>query len=131
MFKHVHIGIRVTDTDRSVKFYTEVMGCTQVSDVVTPNARCTFLSAGDTLIELVNKGGAAPRASEQLHLAFLTDNINASIDALLAHGVAFEEDAYPFSLDKPKQIGENSYILFFRGPDGELIEICQNAGTGK
>lgn len=131
MFKHVHVGIRVTNTDRSVKFYTEVMRCSLISDVVTPNARCTFLSAGDTLIELVNKGGVAPCASEQVHLAFLTDDISASINNLSAHGVEFKEGAYPFSLDKPKQIGDNSYIFFFRGPDGELIEVCQNAGTGK
>jgi len=131
MLKHVHIGIRISDIEKSAKFYTELMGCTVVSSVVTPNAKCTFISAGGTLIELVSREGDVPAASEQVHIAFYTDDIYASIEKIRAYGVEFKEDSYPFSLDKPKQIGDNSYIFFFRGPDGELIEICQNAGTGK
>lgn len=131
MLEHVHIGIRVRDIGKSAKFYSELLGCTMVSSVVTPNAKCTFLSAGNTLLELVSKEGKVPEASEQVHLAFSTDDILASIENLRAHGVEFKEDGYPFSLDKPKQIGVNAFIFFFRGPDGELIEICQNAGTGK
>lgn len=130
MFRHIHIGMRVADVGKSTKFYTELLNCKLVKNVVTPNAKCTFLSSGDTLIELVGKDGGTPPASEQMHLAFFTDDIFASVKRLLEYGVKLEEEGYPFSKDNPRQIGENSYILFFRGPGGELIEICQNAGTG-
>lgn len=131
MLKHVHIGIRVKDMKDAVDFYTKVMGLSVVSTVVTPNATCTFLSAGDTLIELVYKEDAVPVASEQVHLAFCTEDIFAEVARLKKSGLSFTENSYPFSLDSPKKIGDNSYIFFFRSPNGELIEICQNAGTGK
>lgn len=129
MLEPVHIGIRVSDIERSVAFYTKVFNAKAVKRTQTPNALCTFMRVGEMLIELVKREGDTPLPSEQCHIAFVTDNIFKEVETLKEKGLVFAENSYPFSKDIPKQIGENSYIFFFRGPDGELFEICQNAGT--
>lgn len=129
MLEHVHIGIRVSDMERSINFYKNIFGLEVLKSTQTPNAQCTFLGMGKTLIELVKREGDVPTASEQCHLAFITEDIFREIKVLKEKGLVFYEDAYPFSKDEPKKIGDDSYIFFFRGPDRELFEICQNAGN--
>lgn len=129
MLEPVHIGIRVSDMNNSIDFYANVLGAEVVKYIQTPNALCTFLRMGERLIELVKRDGDTPQASEQCHVAFLTNDILREIQTLKEKGLVFSENTYPFSGDIPKEIGENAYIFFFRGPDGELFEICQNAGN--
>lgn len=116
-----HIGIRVSDMDRSIRFYGEVLGLSlvdrrKISDVT----ELAFLSTGgQTELELICKeGDPVPQHDGMVnHFALTVTDMEAAAEQLRRHGVAFTPE-------KPNFIPAlNAWNLFFRGPDGERIEL--------
>lgn len=118
--KAEHIGIMVSDLDRSIKFYTEVLGLKLRERIDSPQTGWAFLTVGDTEIELIWKKGADFNYADQgivNHLAFTVDDVGAALEHLRRHGVELinEEPVYAAPL--------RARLAFFRGPDGERLEI--------
>src|SRR5690348_9109783 len=93
-----HFSIPVSDVERSVKFYTDIVGCKFLGQ--RPDKGITFLDAGGVCLLLIKK--AAPIAkgplelSDGVHHAFMVDaaEYQAAVDNLRKNGidVFFEED---------------------------------------
>lgn len=120
-----HIGIRTDDMDRSIQFYTEVLGMKLVErvplDETTELAFLSFPGQEDVQVELIARS-IEGMAVEGLvnHLALTVEDIDAVINKLKQHGVAISDEW-------PKTILDGRKIAFFNGPSGEKLELFQKA----
>ena len=125
-----HFSIPVSDPDRSLKFYTEIVGCKYLSQ--RPDKAITFLDAGGVCVLLIKRPvpiiKGPPEMSDGVHHAFMIDaaEYQAAVDGLRAHGVEifFEEDRRGGTIDGPR--------AYFRDLDGNCLEfINRTAYAGK
>ena len=114
-----HIGIFVKDIDKSIDFYKR-LGFSLDAEKA-PSIRLAFLSAGNCLIELVEKKEEPTRSAGVIdHVAVVVDDIDAAIANANANGI--EIDA--------SQVSSMSILggiknVFFEGPDGERLEFFE------
>jgi catechol 2,3-dioxygenase-like lactoylglutathione lyase family enzyme len=116
-----HFSIPVSDVDKSIKFYTEVVGCKFLS--MLPNQNITFLDAGGVCLLLIKRPApihkGPPEMSDGVHHAFMVDGsqYQQAKDSLRSKGVEifFEEDRRGGTIDGPR--------FYFRDPDGTPLEI--------
>jgi lactoylglutathione lyase len=116
-----HIGINVSDMERSLAFYTQVLGLPLRGRVkLGEKTELAFVSLGDAEIELVWKQGAElEHAREGIvnHLAFTVDDVGAVLAHLRGHGVKLLNE-------EPVVLGAlGARVAFFHGPDGEKLEL--------
>ena len=118
MYKFGHIGIYVTDLEKSKKFYTEILDCEIVKEYIYPEMTLCFLNAGGTYIELINKKNSPERIVPGSidHLAFKVDALDPLIEKLIENKIEI--------LSKPRIVG-NARILFFKGPNNERFEFVE------
>lgn len=119
MIEFEHIGIEVTNLERSKEFYTQVLECEQISTFSMPDLEIIFLKSADTVIELIfhpNVDLSEKPLSGRMHLAFLVHNLDIAIQK--AESLGAQNIRKPFE-------GMNKRIVFFNGPDNELLEFAQ------
>jgi catechol 2,3-dioxygenase-like lactoylglutathione lyase family enzyme len=125
-----HFSIPVSDVARSVKFYTEIVGCKFLAQ--RPDQGITFLDAGGVCLLLIKRPApiakGPPEMSDGVHHAFMIDaaDYQAAVDGLRAKGVEvfFEEDRRGGTIDGPR--------AYFRDPDGTCLEfINRTAYAGR
>ena len=118
-----HFSIPVSDVDRSIKFYTEVVGCKFLSSL--PNKSITFLDAGGICVLLIKRDApiqkGAAEMSDGVHHAFMIDaaDYQLALNSLRANGVEifFEEDRRGCTMDGPS---------LFPRPDGTALEFIDH-----
>jgi glyoxylase I family protein len=124
MFKRIdHVEIVSGNLDRSIRFYTDVMGFA-IKERRKPTSpgieEIAFLTLGDTMLELLALTNAAPRFSgAQIGfrmMAIEVEDMDRAIDYLKGKGV---EISMP-----PVTIG-TSKRAEFKDPDGLSIELRQ------
>jgi glyoxylase I family protein len=116
-----HFSIPVSDVDRSVTFYTEVVGCKFLAQ--RPDKGITFLDAGGVCLLLIKRPASINKEplemSDGVHHAFMIDaaQYQAAVDGLRTKGVDvfFEEDRRGGTIDGPR--------AYFRDPDGTCLEF--------
>ena len=129
--KVLHVGISVSDMERSLKWYKDVLGFDQLlkDDYVPPlGARICFIrGCGGFEIELFQYDAPKPIPEDRLkpnsdlqtigtkHAAFEVDNMPALKEHFMACGV---DIAHEVTMD-----GES--VMFVRDPDGCLLEFIQ------
>ncbi len=115
-----HVGISVSDIDRSIAFYRDILGLQLVEQRQFNNGQIAFFQVGDTLVELVaNRKPGEPVADGLVnHFAFTVDDLAAAVARLRQHQVLTETPA-------PVPIWEGMRVIFFRGPDGERLELFE------
>ena len=122
----LHTMIRVGDLDRSIKFYTEVLGMKLLRRNDYPGGKFTlaFVGYGDesdhTVLELTYNWGVA---SYDLgtgfgHLALEVDDAHQACEAVKQRGGKVTREAGPM------QHG-TTVIAFVQDPDGYQIEFIQ------
>jgi catechol 2,3-dioxygenase-like lactoylglutathione lyase family enzyme len=139
-----HVGINVPDLDQAVRFFSDVLGCTPVTEIgplpldsawkeryrIRQSAevkRIVALRAGNgSNIELFQFD--APEGSKEqpfgddigaTHIAFYTSNMQASVAALRVKGVHFLND--PIVITTGPTAGET--WVYFLTPWGSKIEL--------
>lgn len=117
-----HVGVKVSDLERSLNFYVSGLGCRLSHRIEIENLKIAFVAAGPTTFELIQKGGDFCH-NGSIHLAFSVDDMSKAIDDLTSRGIDLSGKS-----PRPFQGGS---ILFFNGPDGETLELCQGVGTAK
>ena len=125
-----HIGINVTDLDRSLGFYGDVLGFDVIGSGDADGRRYAFLGQDGklavTLWQQAEGGYDAHRAGLH-HLAFEAESIEKVREAeavLKARGVTFAYDGVVAHRE-----GAASGGIFFHDPDGTRLEIYAPSGA--
>jgi lactoylglutathione lyase len=123
--KLLHTRYRVNDLERTVKFYRDVLGLTEVRRHKSPRgSELVFLEAPGSAeqIEITHFPGSGPVQVQPdlTHLAFEVDDISQFEKHLARHGLKFS--------DGPITGSSGSIIAFIDAPEGYEIELIQ---TGK
>ncbi len=120
-----HVSINAYDLNRSVSFYTDVLGFRKVMEFNSGNRSCIMLDSGDgACLELFSGGTPDEKAGwSELHIALRTADTRAVLERVRASGmkITMEPEDMVLPGDPPKPIT----IAFFKGPDGELVELFQ------
>lgn len=122
--KLLHTRYRVADLEKSVSFYTEVLGLEEVKRSTSPRgSKLVFLKTpgSEELIELCQYDASGPViiGPDITHLAFEVSDM----DAFAKHAA---DKGYPLS-DGPIRTGSGSIIAFIDAPEGYEIELIQHA----
>jgi len=130
-----HIGLNVTDLDRSREFYSRVLGYELVrqSPEGTPQARRYAFLGRDgvpllTLWQQAEAGYGAERSGLH-HLSFEVDSVDevrAAESVLRELGTVFQYDGVV-----PHREGADSGGVFFEDPDGIRLEIYSATGAAE
>ncbi len=121
-----HIGIMTSDMDKSVEFYTEVLGFSldHRTSLRDGAVELGFLKVGNCIVELVKSGdgSAAKERSAGIvdHIALAVEDVDSLASSLTAKGIRFETDE-PMDLD----LMGGSRAIFFHGPNGERLEFFE------
>ncbi len=142
-----HVGLTVSDLDRSIAFYRDVLGLTYQGEMVMTGdatdalfqrkdckARVAYLNGSEHVeappVELIQfvgdatekeaPGLFAPSISE---LCFYTDAIDAVYEGLLSKGVDCLSP--PVAFDFTDQGFGKSKAFYFKDPDGIILEMMQ------
>ncbi|MEV2195590.1 VOC family protein [Streptomyces phaeochromogenes] len=125
-----HTGLNVTDLDRSLAFYRDVLGFTVIVEGKEEDRRYAFLGEDGrpvlTLWQQADHGYAATGAGLH-HLALEVDTVEqvrAYETALRAHGVEFAHEGVVAHRE-----GAASGGIFFHDPDGTRLEISTAHGV--
>lgn len=120
----LHTMIRVKDLERSVAFYTGVLGLREQRRKVLEKADATLVflvdDASHHAIELTynHDGRDYDLGSQFGHFALGVPDLEAARAELAGHGVEFSRGPYQVS-------AAGSMIAFIRDPDGIEIELIE------
>jgi len=120
----LHTMLRTGDLDRSVRFYTEVLGMRLLRQKDYPDGKFTlaFLGYGDeaeqTVIELTYNWGVDhyDMGSGYGHIAIEVDDVYQAAAAIKARGGKILREAGPMNAG-------TTIIAFVEDPDGYPIEL--------
>ncbi|MDB5803229.1 MAG: gloA [Betaproteobacteria bacterium] len=127
MPRMLHTMLRVGDMDRSVKFYTEVMGMKLLRTTDRPDQKYTLAFVGygtedeQAVIELTYNYGTDKYdlGTAFGHTAFAVDDVYKTCEQVKAKGGNVTREAGPVK-------GGNTVIAFVQDPDGYKIELIQS-----
>ena len=129
----LHTMLRVGDLQRSIDFYTRVLGMKLLRKSENSEYKYTlaFVGYGDekdeSVIELTYNWGVSEYelGSAYGHIALEADDIYGTCDALRAAGAKITREPGPVK-------GGKTVIAFVEDPDGYKIELIakKDAGTG-
>lgn len=127
MKRVLYTMLRVGDLERSVDFYTKVLGMTVMSTFDNPEDRYTlkFLgfeedSASPTLELTYNYGVSGyEMGSAYGHMAIAVDNCRKTCETMKALGATV-------TLEPKRMEALDEVIAFVRDPDGYQIELIQS-----
>ncbi len=136
-----HVGLSVSDLDRSIAFYRDLLGLEvlrvieagptmRLGDIVGMpgcSARIAHMMKGDEMLELFEykspRGKPVPADRRQadlglVHVGFTSTDTRGDYERLKAAGVTF--------LSEPVEFRPGVWVVYFRGPDGEVGELRQS-----
>ena len=123
----LHTMLRVADLDRSIEFYTNVLGMQLLRTNVNEAYEYTlaFLGYGDesegAVIELTYNWGVQDYELGNAfgHVAIGVDDIYETCDRMRKKGITISREPGPVK-------GGKTIIAFVKDPDGYAIELIQN-----
>ena len=120
-----HLSMRVRDLEASIKFYTEGLGFVERFSWGEGSKRTVLLDAGDGNFFEISQGDPEKVHGDDIfhHIALRANDCATALEAARAAGaeVTVETRDVTISTEPPLPIR----IAFFKGPDGEVIEIRQ------
>lgn len=124
-----HVSIKVRDLDKSIKFYKEGLGFVERFSWGEAPRRTVLLDTGDGNYFEISQGDPEQVGVEGFfrHVALRTSDCKAALESARSAGaeVTVETREATLPTEPPIQLR----IAFFKGPDGELIELFQDDQT--
>jgi glyoxylase I family protein len=124
-----HVSMRAKDLNKSIKFYSEGLGFIERFSWGNDLQRTILMDTGDGNYFEISQGDPNQSFVEGLfrHLALRVDDCNAALELARNVGAEITVEARDVTLstEPPLQIR----IAFFKGPDGEVIELFENDQT--
>jgi lactoylglutathione lyase len=118
--KYLHTMVRVTDIEKSLEFYCDKLGLTEVRRRESEQGRFTLVCLAppgneEAQVELTYNWDPEPYTGGRNfgHLAYEVENIYASCQRLMDGGVV---------INRPPRDGR---MAFVRSPDGISVELLQ------
>jgi glyoxylase I family protein len=120
-----HVAIRVRDFDASVKFYTETLGFEAKQAWGEGNGRAIMIETGKgNHLELFAGGPEGDRPDGHwIHLALACSDPKSAIEKVREAGCEVTMEARDITIPSTPLFPVR--IAFFKGPDGEVIELFQ------
>ncbi|MFJ1707799.1 VOC family protein [Kitasatospora sp. NPDC088346] len=124
-----HVGLNVTDLDRSTAFYRRLLGLELTSEGTAPGRRFAMLGRDGRLVLTLwqqSEGAFDPARPGLHHLSFQVDSpaeVRAAEQVLRGLGAEFAHDGVV-----PHREGSASGGIFFTDPDGIRLEIYTPSG---
>ncbi|MCE7079883.1 VOC family protein [Streptomyces sp. ST2-7A] len=125
-----HVGLNVTDMERSLAFYREVFDFEVMAEGKDEGRRWAFLGREDRLMITLwqqSEGTFRPDAPGLHHLSFQVGTmgeVDATAEVLRSLGTEFAHDGVV-----PHGEGAESGGIFFTDPDGTRLEIYAPTGA--
>ena len=114
-----HIGIFCKDIDKSMDYYKRLGFAVDKEENL--GIRLAFISAGNCLIELVEKKDLPPRTAGAVdHVAMVVDCVETAVANAKANGIDVDASA----IGSVPILGGVKNV-FFEGPDGERLEFFE------
>ncbi len=121
-----HIAMAVKDFDASVAFYTKTLGFTVSRSWGEENERAMMLDTGDgSYLEVFERPNVTlpSDGGPILHFAIRVADCDALLETVRASGAEITNEAK--NVDIPSDPAYPVRIAFFKGPDGEIVELFQ------
>ena len=134
-----HAGLGVSDMERSLRFYRDLLGMEVIMDldisddriarvigIEGATCRIIHLKLGDAVLELFKyhapRGANKARQLRQcdhglIHIGFEITDFHRHLEELKENNVEL--------LGEPVEFRPGVWIVYFRGPDGEVCEFRQ------
>lgn len=136
-----HVGLNVTDLDRSCAFYQQVFGLDLLGRSAEDGRRFAFLGnpdveSGDFLDKLAitlweqSAGGFSTTTPGLHHLAFHVDSVG-EVERLREHVQRLGVELLYGGEIVPHSDAFESGGFFFLDPDGVRLEVCAPAGVAR
>jgi len=128
-----HIGIMTNDLQKSVEFYTDVLGFSISAKIEMKEVGLSaiFIEKNGSKIELMGYGGEIPKRSEGIEIALgggsipINDHITFTVDDIGATVAELKEKGVEFGLE-PIQLESGMKLASFKDPNGVLIELVEH-----
>ncbi|MED7788000.1 lactoylglutathione lyase [Francisella sp. 19X1-34] len=126
--RFAHVMLRVNNLDKSIDFYTNILGMTVQKKMDNPEYKYTlvFLGYGDisnhTVLELTYNWGDHEYSHGNAfgHLCMQVEDVYNACDAVKAKGGVVTREAGSLK-------GGSQIIAFIKDPDGYQIELIEKA----
>jgi catechol 2,3-dioxygenase-like lactoylglutathione lyase family enzyme len=130
-FQTGHVGLNVTDLDKSKEFYTRVFGFTVAGESQEDGRRYAFLTQDGTLVLTLWQQSAGRFEAGRPGLHHLSFQV-ADLDAVRRAETVIREIGATLYHDGvvPHREGASSGGVFFADPDGIRLEIFAPDGAG-
>jgi catechol 2,3-dioxygenase-like lactoylglutathione lyase family enzyme len=116
----VGAAIAVADMDRAVDFYEGKLGLSSQGDELDGGR--TYECAGGTSVHVFPSANA--RASGATIAAWIVDDVEATVDELIANGITPEQYSDPFTTDAKGLARMGDYVgAWIKDPDGNVLAI--------
>jgi glyoxylase I family protein len=124
-----HIGILTNDLQKSVEFYTDVLGFSVSAKIEMDEVgfSAIFVQKNGSKIELMGYRDETPKRSEGIQIKLggrsipINDHITFSVDDIGATVIDLKEKGVIFYLE-PVQLEGGMKLASFKDPNGVLIE---------
>lgn len=118
----VGAAIAVTDMERAVQFYESQLGLRSSGDDEADGGRTYACGGGSTLHVFPSP---TARASGATVAGFVVDDVEDTVDDLIAHGVTCEHyNEGPFATDEKGVAHMGDYVgAWIKDPDGNVLAI--------
>lgn len=128
----LHTMLRVSSLQRSIDFYTKVLGMRLLRTRENPQYKYTLAFVGyseeteGAVIELTYNWGvdSYQHGNAYGHIALAVDDVAATCEQIRQAGATVTRDAGPVK-------GGSTIIAFVEDPDGYKIELIQASDAGK
>ncbi len=147
MCEVAHVGITVSDLERSLVFYRDLLeaevlldtrvasaGLAEVLAVPGAALHMVLIQVGSTVLELIQYDqspgkphGIGNNDVGAMHVAFVVEDIQAAYEKMSAGGVEFNAPPYTFAASDGEGV-TGITIAYFRDLDGIQLELVQLPG---
>ena len=126
-----HVAIKVGDFDKTITFYTNLLGFQARLTWGEGDERGALLDTGDGNYLEVFAGGlvGTKPAGGFFHIALRTDDVDGAIERVRQAGAEITTE--PKDVVIQGEVPTPIRIAFFNGPDGESIELFTCTGENQ